>query len=57
MLNKKCVEMGLLTALALSCHVNEVSMFDRKHYFYADLPVSILELLISFIDFNDQFLL
>ncbi|XP_073976366.1 glutamyl-tRNA(Gln) amidotransferase subunit B, mitochondrial isoform X2 [Rhodnius prolixus] len=30
--------MGLLTALALSCHVNEVSMFDRKHYFYADLP-------------------
>lgn len=37
-LNRKCVELGLITALALSCNVNEVSMFDRKHYFYADLP-------------------
>lgn len=39
-LNKKCVEYGVLTALALNCRVNAVSMFDRKHYFYADLPVS-----------------
>ncbi|XP_045777510.1 glutamyl-tRNA(Gln) amidotransferase subunit B, mitochondrial [Maniola jurtina] len=37
-LNRKCVELGILTALALSCKVNEVSTFDRKHYFYADLP-------------------
>lgn len=37
-LNKKCVEAGVLTALALSCDLNEVSMFERKHYFYADLP-------------------
>lgn len=37
-LNRKCVELGVLTALALSCKVNEVSSFDRKHYFYADLP-------------------
>ncbi|KAL0820518.1 hypothetical protein ABMA28_006376 [Loxostege sticticalis] len=37
-LNRKCVELGLITALALSCKINEVSMFDRKHYFYADLP-------------------
>ncbi|KAM3963362.1 glutamyl-tRNA(Gln) amidotransferase subunit B, mitochondrial [Aphomia sociella] len=37
-LNRKCVELGIKTALALSCHVNEVSTFDRKHYFYADLP-------------------
>lgn len=37
-LNRKCVELGLLTALALSCKVNEISSFDRKHYFYADLP-------------------
>ena len=37
-LNRKCVEMGVKTALALSCKINEISMFDRKHYFYADLP-------------------
>ncbi|XP_030028708.2 glutamyl-tRNA(Gln) amidotransferase subunit B, mitochondrial [Manduca sexta] len=37
-LNRKCVELGIKTALALSCRVNEVSTFDRKHYFYADLP-------------------
>lgn len=37
-LNRKCVEFGIKTALALSCKVNEVSTFDRKHYFYADLP-------------------
>ncbi|XP_072040235.1 glutamyl-tRNA(Gln) amidotransferase subunit B, mitochondrial-like [Amphiura filiformis] len=37
-LNKSCVEAGVLTALALSCHINKKSLFDRKHYFYADLP-------------------
>lgn len=37
-LNKKCVEAGVKTALALSCKINEVSSFDRKHYFYADSP-------------------
>lgn len=37
-LNRKCVKLGVLTALALSCKINEVSSFDRKHYFYADLP-------------------
>ncbi|KAF5304422.1 hypothetical protein FQR65_LT07952 [Abscondita terminalis] len=37
-LNKRCVEAGVLTALALNCRVNPVSMFDRKHYFYSDLP-------------------
>lgn len=40
-LNRRCVEAGVLTALALSCRVNPVSVFDRKHYFYADLPVCI----------------
>ncbi|XP_066901988.1 glutamyl-tRNA(Gln) amidotransferase subunit B, mitochondrial isoform X2 [Halyomorpha halys] len=37
-LNRRCVELGVSTALALSCQVNPVSFFDRKHYFYADLP-------------------
>ncbi|XP_046684541.1 glutamyl-tRNA(Gln) amidotransferase subunit B, mitochondrial isoform X2 [Homalodisca vitripennis] len=37
-LNRSCVEAGVLTALALNCTLNPVSTFDRKHYFYADLP-------------------
>ncbi|XP_032688294.1 glutamyl-tRNA(Gln) amidotransferase subunit B, mitochondrial isoform X2 [Odontomachus brunneus] len=37
-LNRKCVESAVLTALALSCQLNEISLFERKHYFYADLP-------------------
>lgn len=37
-MNRKCVEAGVKTALALSCEINPISMFDRKHYFYADLP-------------------
>lgn len=24
--------------MSLSCRLNEISMFDRKHYFYADSP-------------------
>ncbi|CAG9860987.1 unnamed protein product [Phyllotreta striolata] len=38
-LNKRCVEAAVLTALTLNCRVNPVSYFDRKHYFYADLPL------------------
>ena len=37
-LNEYCVEAGVKTALALGLRVNKVSVFDRKHYFYADLP-------------------
>jgi hypothetical protein len=40
-LNRRCVEAGLLTALALQCQINTRSLFDRKHYFYADLPVGL----------------
>ncbi|GJE84861.1 glutamyl-tRNA amidotransferase B subunit [Phanerochaete sordida] len=37
-LNASCVELGVRTALALDCKVQPRSTFDRKHYFYADLP-------------------
>lgn len=39
-LNQRCVEAGVLTALALKSDINYESYFDRKHYFYADMPVS-----------------
>ena len=42
-INRQCVEAGVKTALALGCTINRVSKFDRKHYFYADLPVSVYE--------------
>ncbi|XP_068606731.1 glutamyl-tRNA(Gln) amidotransferase subunit B, mitochondrial [Brachionichthys hirsutus] len=37
-LNKYCVEAAVMTGLALNCTINSKSLFDRKHYFYADLP-------------------
>ncbi|XP_058497147.1 glutamyl-tRNA(Gln) amidotransferase subunit B, mitochondrial [Solea solea] len=37
-LNRRCVEAAVMTGLALNCTINKKSYFDRKHYFYADLP-------------------
>ncbi|KAK6494117.1 glutamyl-tRNA(Gln) amidotransferase subunit B [Huso huso] len=37
-LNRRCVEAAVMTSLALNCTINKKSLFDRKHYFYADLP-------------------
>jgi len=37
-LNRRCVEAGVLTSMALGCSINMTSFFDRKHYFYSDLP-------------------
>ncbi|KAG8930244.1 hypothetical protein FRC01_003112 [Tulasnella sp. 417] len=37
-LNKYCVDLAIRTALALNATVQPKSAFDRKHYFYRDLP-------------------
>ncbi|KIY52615.1 Glutamyl-tRNA amidotransferase B subunit [Fistulina hepatica ATCC 64428] len=37
-LNQECVDLALRASLALKCAVDPRSSFDRKHYFYSDLP-------------------
>ncbi|MGM0567855.1 MAG: Asp-tRNA(Asn)/Glu-tRNA(Gln) amidotransferase subunit GatB [Elusimicrobiota bacterium] len=33
-----CVKQAVKAALALNCNINEYSVFERKQYFYPDLP-------------------
>ena len=37
-LNKRAVEFAIRAALALNCNIVDYTTFDRKNYFYADLP-------------------
>ncbi len=37
-INKKAVELAIKTALALNCKIEPSSTFERKNYFYPDLP-------------------
>ncbi|MBT4349194.1 Asp-tRNA(Asn)/Glu-tRNA(Gln) amidotransferase subunit GatB [bacterium] len=36
--NEAAVKFGMKMALALNCKINQYSKFDRKNYFYPDLP-------------------
>lgn len=36
--NKKVVEFAVRTGLALNCEITQYNKFDRKNYFYPDLP-------------------
>ena len=37
-INEHCIEQSVRTGLGLNAEINLVSVFDRKNYFYADLP-------------------
>ena len=37
-INKFCIEQAVKTGLGLNAQINSFSKFDRKNYFYADLP-------------------
>lgn len=37
-LNEKAVDMAIKFGLAIDAHINQTNVFDRKNYFYPDLP-------------------
>ena len=37
-INKYCIEQALKSGIGLNAKINLYSVFDRKNYFYADLP-------------------
>ncbi len=37
-INKECISQAIRTGLGLNAKINNYSVFDRKNYFYADLP-------------------
>uniref|UniRef100_A0A3Q0KTW5 Glutamyl-tRNA(Gln) amidotransferase subunit B, mitochondrial n=1 Tax=Schistosoma mansoni TaxID=6183 RepID=A0A3Q0KTW5_SCHMA len=37
-LNRHCLELAVIASIGLNCNINSITHFDRKHYFYTDLP-------------------
>jgi aspartyl-tRNA(Asn)/glutamyl-tRNA(Gln) amidotransferase subunit B len=37
-INEKAVDYTLKVALALNCHIHRQTLFERKNYYYPDLP-------------------
>jgi len=37
-INKHCIKQAVKSGLGLKAKINKFSIFDRKNYFYADLP-------------------
>lgn len=38
--NKKVVDLGTTAGLMLNCHINRTTTFDKKSYYYPDLPAA-----------------
>ncbi|HUM15261.1 MAG TPA: Asp-tRNA(Asn)/Glu-tRNA(Gln) amidotransferase subunit GatB [Candidatus Nitrosotalea sp.] len=37
-INRRAIEFGIMTSLAIGCRVNVRNRFARKHYYYPDMP-------------------
>ena len=37
-INEYCIRQAVITGLGLNAKINKKSVFDRKNYFYPDLP-------------------
>ncbi len=38
--NKRVVDLGMTAGMMLGCHINRITTFDKKSYYYPDLPCS-----------------
>ena len=38
--NKRAVDLGMTAGMMLNCHINRTTTFDKKSYYYPDLPCS-----------------